>query len=115
MQETWIRSLGWEDPLEEEMATHSSHPAWETHRKKSGELHAMGSQKSQTQLSNETTTYINNFSNSCSVLTRCLVLCKALFMDWFRLAVNSLLGQLFMSLCYRWINRRPEKLRNILK
>ena len=56
MQETWIRSLGWEDPLEEEMATHSSHPAWETHRKKSGELHAMGSQKSQTQLSNETTT-----------------------------------------------------------
>ena len=24
MQETWIRSLGWEDPLEEGMATHSS-------------------------------------------------------------------------------------------
>ena len=24
MQETWVRSLGWEDPLEEEMATHSS-------------------------------------------------------------------------------------------
>ena len=24
MQKTWIRSLGWEDPLEEEMATHSS-------------------------------------------------------------------------------------------
>ena len=23
MQETWVRSLGWEDPLEEEMATHS--------------------------------------------------------------------------------------------
>ena len=23
-QETWIRSLGWEDPLEEEMVTHSS-------------------------------------------------------------------------------------------
>ena len=23
-QETWVRSLGWEDPLEEEMATHSS-------------------------------------------------------------------------------------------
>jgi len=27
MQETWIRSIGWEDPLEEEMATHSSIPA----------------------------------------------------------------------------------------
>ena len=24
MQEVWFRSLGWEDPLEEEMATHSS-------------------------------------------------------------------------------------------
>ena len=28
-QETWIRSLGWEDPLEEAMATHSSILAWE--------------------------------------------------------------------------------------
>ena len=24
MQKTWVRSLGWEDPLEEELATHSS-------------------------------------------------------------------------------------------
>ena len=28
MQETWVRSLGWEEPLEEEMATHSSVLAW---------------------------------------------------------------------------------------
>ena len=28
MQETQLRSLGWEDPLEEEMATHSSILAW---------------------------------------------------------------------------------------
>ena len=28
VQEMWIRSLGWEDPLEEEIATHSSTPAW---------------------------------------------------------------------------------------
>ena len=28
MQETWVRSLGWEDPLEEGMATHSSILAW---------------------------------------------------------------------------------------
>ena len=28
MQETQVRSLGWEDPLEKEMATHSSIPAW---------------------------------------------------------------------------------------
>ena len=28
MQETWVRSLGWEDPLEEGMVTHSSILAW---------------------------------------------------------------------------------------
>ena len=28
MQETWVRFLGWEDPLEKEMATHSSTLAW---------------------------------------------------------------------------------------
>ena len=28
MQETWVRSLGWEDPLEEGMATHSGILAW---------------------------------------------------------------------------------------
>ena len=29
MRETWVQSLGLEDPLEKEMATHSSNPAWE--------------------------------------------------------------------------------------
>ena len=28
IQETWVRSLGWEDPLGEGMTTHSSIPAW---------------------------------------------------------------------------------------
>ena len=28
MRETWVRSLGWEDPLEKGTATHSSIPAW---------------------------------------------------------------------------------------
>ena len=28
MQEMWVRSLGWEDLLEEEMVTHFSIPAW---------------------------------------------------------------------------------------
>ena len=29
MREAWVQSLGWEDPLEEGMATHSSVLAWE--------------------------------------------------------------------------------------
>ena len=28
MQETWVRSLGWENPVEKEMASHSSTLAW---------------------------------------------------------------------------------------
>ena len=52
MQETWIRSLGWEDPLEKEMATHSNILAWKIPwTEEPGRLQSMGSQKSQTQLS----------------------------------------------------------------
>ena len=29
MQKPWVQSLGWEDPLEKEMATHSNMLAWE--------------------------------------------------------------------------------------
>ena len=52
MQETQVPSLGREDPLEEEMATHSSILAWETSRtEEPGGLWSMGLQKSQTWLS----------------------------------------------------------------
>ena len=46
MQETWIRSLGWEDLLEEEMATHSSILAWRIPRtEEHGRLQSMGLQR----------------------------------------------------------------------
>ena len=45
MQETWIQSLGWEDPLEKGMATHSSVLAWRIPRTEElGWLQSMGSQ-----------------------------------------------------------------------
>ena len=51
-QEMWVQSLGREDPLEKEMATHSSILAWEIPwTEKSGGLQSMGWQKSQTRLS----------------------------------------------------------------
>ena len=53
MQETQVQSLGWEDPLEKEMATHSSILAWEMPwTEEPGGVEFMGPQKSQTQLSN---------------------------------------------------------------
>ena len=46
MRETWIRSLGWEDPLEEGMAVHSSVPAWRISRtEEPGRLQSMRSQR----------------------------------------------------------------------
>ena len=44
-RETRVPSLGWEDPLQKEMATHSSTPAWKIPRmEEPGRLQSMGSQ-----------------------------------------------------------------------
>ena len=46
MQETWVQPLGPEDPLENEMATHSSTLAWKIPRtKEPGRRQSMGSQR----------------------------------------------------------------------
>ena len=46
MQETWVQSLGPRDPLEEEMATHSSISAWSIPlTEEPGCLQSMGSQR----------------------------------------------------------------------
>ena len=46
MQETQVRSLGWEDPLEKEMAIHSRTIAWKMPwTEEPGRLQSMGSQR----------------------------------------------------------------------
>ena len=46
MQETGVQSLGWEDPLKKEMATHSSILAWKIPwMEESGGLQSTGSQR----------------------------------------------------------------------
>ena len=53
MQEIWVQSLGWEDALEEGMATHSSIPAWRIPMDREAwqtTVHVVA--QSQTQLSN---------------------------------------------------------------
>ena len=56
MRETQVQSLGWEDPLEKEMATHSSILAWRIPwTEESGRLQSVrGVTKSRTRLSNFT-------------------------------------------------------------
>ena len=51
MQETWVRSLNWEYPLEKEMATHPSILAWRTPRDRGAwQVAPHGITKSQTRL-----------------------------------------------------------------
>ena len=46
MREIWVQALGWEDPLEKGMATHSSILAWEIPwTEEPGRLQSMGSQR----------------------------------------------------------------------
>ena len=46
MQETWVQSLAWEDPLEKEMATRSTILAWKIPwLDEPGRLQSMGSQR----------------------------------------------------------------------
>ena len=68
MQETWVRSLGWEDPLEKEMATDSSILAWRIPRtEEPGGLQSMGSQRAKINLlclalSHNLKSFLNNLS-----------------------------------------------------
>ena len=46
IRETWVQSLGWDDSLEKEMATHSSILAWKIPwTEEPGRLQSMGSQR----------------------------------------------------------------------
>ena len=63
--ETWVRSLGREDPLEKEMATHSSIPAWRIPwMEELGGLQSMGGKES------DTTSLSRSLSKGISHVTR---------------------------------------------
>ena len=65
MRETQVRSLGWEDPLEKEMATHSSTLAWIIPWKEEpGRLH--GVTKSWTRLSDFTSLHFTSLQSLTS-------------------------------------------------
>ena len=75
MQETWVQSLGWEDPLEEGMAIHSSILAWRIPRtEQTGRLQSMGSQR----VRNDWVTIISTHSSNIRLhmSTQCS------FMSW---------------------------------
>ena len=66
--DTWVRSLGREDPLEKEMAIHSSILAWRIPwTEKSSRLQSMGSQ-SWTRLSDFTYLLVNVLVPKCAIV-----------------------------------------------
>ena len=73
MQETWVRSLREEGPLEKEMATHTSSLAWESPwTEEPGGLQVCGVAESQTQLSDSTAI------QHTRTLTLCVCVCAIL-------------------------------------
>ena len=57
MRETWVRALGWEDPLEKEMAIHSSTIAWKIPWTEEPGRLVCGVAKSRTRLNDFTFTF----------------------------------------------------------
>ena len=70
MREIWVRSLGGEDPLEKEMATHSSILAWKiTWTEEPGKLQSVGSW---TRLRDSTFTFTRKISD---IVFNCIDIC----------------------------------------
>ena len=66
MQETWVRSLGQEDPLEKEMATHSSIFAWKIPKtEETGRLQSIGSQRVGHDWAISLSWFVDSFSWQC--------------------------------------------------
>ena len=83
VRETRVPAVGWEDPLEKEMATHSSALAWKIPwTEEPGRLQSMGVTKSWTRLSHFTSLHRVPFS-------------------------SSLLGGIFGRKSYRRVSRKP--------
>ena len=69
MQKMWVRSLGWEDPLEMEMATYSSILAWAiSWTEEPGGLQSMGSQRVGHDLATKRTSLIAHLVKNLSAV-----------------------------------------------
>ena len=69
VQEPWVQSLGWEDPLEEGMATHSRILAWRIHMDRGAGYKSMESQRVGHDWVTKHSTERDYMSPSCSLFT----------------------------------------------
>ena len=76
IQKTWVHSLGQEDPLEKEMATHSGFLAWEIPwTEEPGGLQSMGSQRVGHNSATKTILCIHTHTYKCTNHTYILMIC----------------------------------------
>ena len=98
MRETWVQSLGWEDPLEKEMATHSSIHAWKIPwAKDPGGLPSIGSAKSWTRLSDFTSLQVIT-EHQAELLGLCSSFPLTIYFAHGRVYMSMLLSQFFSFL-----------------
>ena len=73
IQETWVRSLGWKDPLEKGMATHTSILAWRIPRtEEPGGLYSPWGREESDTTERLTLTHLQNCFNSFRVMPKAL-------------------------------------------
>ena len=89
--ETWVGSLGWEDPLEKGKATHSS-----SGLENSMDCMVQGVTKSQTRLSNFHYHFDYDHSDGCVVISTVVLICISL--------IISHIEHLWLSVCPLWRN-----------
>ena len=83
MEETWVESLGQENPMEKEMAIHSSIPAGKFPRQRSLGVTVHGVTKSQT--------WLSDWATTATSLYRCLLSCH-LYSNLYSLLTHYWLG-----------------------
>ena len=80
--EAWVWSLGWEDPQEKEMATHSSILVWEiSWTEKTGGLQSVGVTKSWTCLNTHTHTHTHTLNKTIIELVTHGICCSSCFRE----------------------------------
>ena len=105
-QETWVRSLCWEDPLEKEMATHSSTLAWRIPwTEEPGGLQSTGSQRVGHDWATSLTHSFLNCENSWISLENVEDLLKKIVSKYHSFSFNFLLCSLtyILTCTYQWM------------
>ena len=109
MRETRVRSLGWKDPLEKEMAIHSRTIAWKIPwTEEPGRLQPMGSQR----VGHDWATSLHLEKSTIQFWFCSHILCLAFISHWsvrnWRRHISQILGYLFCNTLFFWLENKAR-------